>query len=108
MTSIHISCRSRLSANLCIAISATLAFQAVHAQTYSRTGTVTYEDNLSLWVLGQVKSSTNVNTGLVESQTDYDPATALPIRTYAFGKLQQTLTYDTTSAVSTDQRVGTT
>ena len=81
-----------------------IAMSAAQAQTYSRTDTITYEDNLALWVIGQQKTSTNVNTGLIESRTDYDPVTALPIRTFAFGKLQQTLTYDTTSAVSTGQR----
>ena len=70
----------------------------------SRTDIITYEDNLSLWVIGQQKSSTNVETGLIESRTVYDPATALPIETYAFEKLQQRMTYDTTSAVSTAQR----
>ncbi|MCI4566930.1 RHS repeat-associated core domain-containing protein [Lysobacter sp. CFH 32150] len=93
----HIGIASALTLGMLLALPA-------QAQTYTRTDTIAYEDNLSLWVIGQQKSSTNVNTGLVESQTDYDPATALPIRTYAFGKLQQTLTYDTTSAVTTGQR----
>src|SRR5687767_10300776 len=72
--------------------------------SYTRTDIIDYEDNLSLWILGQVKSSTNVDTGLVESRTDFDPATALPLRIYAFGKLQQVLTYDTTSLEGTGQR----
>ena len=63
------------------------------AQTYTRTDAIAYEDNLASWVLGQQKSSSNVDTGRVESQTDYDPATALPVRTYAFGKRQRTLGY---------------
>jgi RHS repeat-associated protein len=65
----------------------------VGAQTYTKTDTHTYEDNLDLWVIGQPGATTNVNTGFVEQQTEYDPATALPLRTYKFGKLQQTLAY---------------
>ncbi|WP_460733221.1 RHS repeat-associated core domain-containing protein [Lysobacter tyrosinilyticus] len=38
------------------------------------------------------------------SQTEYDATYALPIRTYSFGKLQQSLTYDTTSSVASGQR----
>jgi len=94
----------RIGITSALTLGVLLASPQTHAQTYSRTDTITYEDNLSLWVIGQPKTSTNVNTGLVESKTDYDPVTAMPIRTYAFGKLQQTLTYDTTSAVSTGQR----
>ncbi|WP_189644710.1 RHS repeat-associated core domain-containing protein [Luteimonas gilva] len=71
---------------------------------YSRTDTTSYLDDTTLWVLGQATSSTNSNTGLVESQTDYWPATALPQRTWAFGKAQQYLVYnaDGTLASVTD------
>ena len=68
---------------------------------YSRTDATTYWDQQSLWVLGQVASSTNVDTGLVESQTTYDTATALPISSYAFGKLKQTLGYYADGTVKT-------
>ncbi|MCC8361806.1 RHS repeat protein [Lysobacter sp. A6] len=71
------------------------------AQTYTRTDTQTYEDNLASWVLGQPKKSTNDNTGLAESETIYDAATALPLRTYKFGKLQQTLTYNGDGTLAT-------
>ncbi len=67
---------------------------------YNRTDVTAYHDNLSQWVLGQVASSTNSYTGLVESQTDYD-ANALPWKTYAFGKLQQTLTYHANGTMAT-------
>ncbi|ALN65149.1 wall associated protein [Lysobacter antibioticus] len=60
---------------------------------YSRTNTTEYYADLSKWVIGQVQKETNVNTGAVVSQADYDAATALPVRTYAYGKLQQTLEY---------------
>jgi RHS repeat-associated protein len=59
----------------------------------------TYSDNLSKWVLGQVKTqSTN---GIVSSETYFDPTTALPMWSKAFGKLQQTLSYTLTP--NTDQ-----
>ncbi|MHC9086271.1 hypothetical protein ACYX7E_14770 [Luteimonas sp. RIT-PG2_3] len=60
-----------------------------------------YHDNTSKWVLGQVASSTNTNTGLVEYATTYDATSALPLQTYAFGKLQQTLTYNANGTVAT-------
>lgn len=66
----------------------------------SRTDATAYHDNLALWVMGQVTLSTNSNTGLVESKTDYDTE-ALPWRTYAFGKLQQTLTYNADGTLAT-------
>ena len=86
---------------LCIGFLALVASFGAHAQSYSRTDTVAYADNYTSWVLGQVASSTNVDTGLVESSTDYDPASALPIRTYAFGEPQQTLTYNVDGTVAT-------
>lgn len=71
---------------------------------YTRTDSTTYYDNLPLWVIGQVTSSKNIDTGLVESRTVFDEAIAMPVQTFAFGKLQQSLTYDTTSPVATGQR----
>jgi RHS repeat-associated protein len=68
---------------------------------YSRTEATEYHDNLSLWVLGQVRrqyvpstspnglSSTN---SMVASETEYN-AQAMPWKTYAFGKLKQILSY---------------
>ncbi|RMH87368.1 RHS repeat protein, partial [Lysobacter pythonis] len=48
--------------------------------------------------------------GTETTRTDYDPATALPIRQYAYGKLQQSLTYhpDGTVATIADGRGNTT
>jgi YD repeat-containing protein len=68
---------------------------------HSRSDGADYLDNLSKWVLGQVGKRTNDNTGMIESQTEYDATTALPIRTYAFGKLQQTLTYNPDGTLAT-------
>ncbi|NUS61634.1 MAG: RHS repeat protein, partial [Lysobacter sp.] len=95
----------RLAASLLAALLAAAVLPAV-AQSTSRTDTITYEDNFGAWVIGQPKKSTNVDTGLVENETVYDAATALPIRTYNFGKLQQTLTYhaDGTLATESDGR----
>ena len=73
---------------------------AVQAQTYSKTETIEYHDDTTLWVLGQVKRTTT--NGVETNRTDYGWK-ALPWKTYAFGKLQQTYAYDNTSAVSTGQ-----
>lgn len=60
--------------------------------SYSKTETTTYHDNLSKWVVGQV--ATQATNGIQSARTDYD-ANAMPWKTWAFGKLQQTLTYET-------------
>ncbi len=62
------------------------------SQGVSRTETTRYYDDTSGWILGQVSSRTNNNTGLVENQTTYN-AKALPVEQRRFGKLLQTLTY---------------
>lgn len=61
---------------------------------YSKTDTTEYHDNLTGWVLGQVKKT--MTGTIVTSETYYDPVTALPLWSKAFGKLQQTLTYNLT------------
>ncbi len=63
---------------------------------YSRTDATTYHHNTAKWVIGQVATSTNSNTGFVESQTIYDSNSALPSSTYVFGKIRQTFTYNLT------------
>lgn len=65
----------------------------------SKTEVTAYYDDLSKWVLGQVKTVTVA--GKAASQTDYDPATALPLRTYRFGLLQQTLGYNSDGTLAT-------
>jgi YD repeat-containing protein len=60
---------------------------------HSKTETTVYHDNPSKWVLGQVKSQA-VN-GIETFRTDFD-ANDLPRKAYRFGKLQHTLTYNTT------------
>lgn len=87
------------------------ALQA-NAQAYSRIETITYHDNTTKWVVGQtasvictvsVPASTACN-GDVVYQTTYDTTYALPTQIKAFGKIQQTLAYDTASSVVSGQR----
>lgn len=82
------------------------------AQTYSKTETIEYHDNTTLWVLGQTAKVTCVApaectpswapSGIVMSETTYD-ILARPVTVKSFGKLTQTLTYDTTSTVASGQ-----
>ncbi|MGH8032368.1 MAG: RHS repeat domain-containing protein [Luteimonas sp.] len=79
------------------------------SQGHSRSDQRLYQDGSALWTLGLVRKLTNLDSGLVESQTDYDATTALPLKVHAFGRLQQTLTYnaDGTLASVSDGRDGT-
>jgi len=80
---------------------------SVTAQTYSKTEVIGYHDNTAKWVLGQTASvtcaaSTPVDAscnGDVVSTRTYDSGTALPLTTSRFGKLQQTLTYNSDGTV---------
>lgn len=65
---------------------------------HSRAEVSEYHDNLALWAVGQVKKTT-VN-GVEASLVEYDTA-ALPWKVHAFGKLQQTLTYQTDGMLQT-------
>ncbi len=67
----------------------------------SRTDVKVYSDNTQHWVLSQVKSSTNSNTGVVEAATDYDPTTALPTTTYRFGLAQLNFSYNGDGTMAT-------
>ncbi len=73
---------------------------AAQAQSYSKTETIEYHDDTALWVLGQVKRTTT--DGVETSSTSYGWK-ALPTQTTQFGKVTQTVTYDSTSAVGTGQ-----
>ena len=66
--------------------------------TYTQTETITYYDNTAKWVLGQVAKS--VVDGVTASETTYT-ANAQPATIKSFGKLQQTLTYNTDGTVAT-------
>lgn len=75
-----------------------------------KTEVVEYHDDLGLWVLGRIKkqyvidSNPNAIPGLAGSmvmmEVGYN-AQALPIWTKQFGKLQQTLTYNTDGTLAT-------
>jgi hypothetical protein len=71
--------------------------------TTTRTETTTYDDDTAHWVLGQVASRTIA--GIVASSTTFD-ASHRPWKVYAFGKLQNTFTYngDGTLAAVADGR----
>ncbi|KQZ56333.1 hypothetical protein ASD53_12325 [Lysobacter sp. Root559] len=73
---------------------------------YTRTDLTDYYNDKMLWVIGQVAKQTNANTGAIVSRTDYHAASALPLRHYAYEKLQQSLGYhpDGTLASVTDGR----
>lgn len=78
------------------------------ANADTRVESINYYDNTSKWVLGQVASKSI--DGVVAEQTAYDPVTGLPIQSWLFGKLQQSLTYnaDGTVALAQDGRNKTT
>ena len=61
----------------------------------------TYHHNYNKWVIGQVASKTDATTGLVEEQTDYYAATALPWKKYSFGRLNNTFTYNANGTLQT-------
>lgn len=63
-----------------------------HAQTYTKTETIEYHDDMPTWVLGQVKRTTT--NGIETSRTEYTWK-ASPTKMYTNGKLQQTIGYNT-------------
>jgi len=65
----------------------------------SRTDTITYMDSTNLWVMGQTAKVTNVDTGAVEAETRFD-SLARPIEERAFGKLKQSLSYNTDGTIA--------
>ena len=91
------------------------------AQTYSRTETTTYKDDLSKWVLGQVATVTcnayspvnagdNPCNGDVEVSITYNATSLLPEAITKFGKPQGTIAYnaDGTIQAITDGNTNTT
>ncbi|WP_428942551.1 RHS repeat domain-containing protein [Xanthomonas oryzae] len=78
------------------------------AESYSRTEEITYHDNTTNWVLGQVAQRTV--DGLIAEATTFDATTALPLSVSEFGKLKQTLSHNTdgTLATTTDGNGNTT
>jgi hypothetical protein len=66
---------------------------------HSKAEATEYHDDLGKWVLGQGRRQTT--NGIEVARTDYDAATALPVRSHAFGKLQHTLAYHTDGTLRT-------
>lgn len=95
--------RSNKGLSIChrlIAIAiASLGSTAANAQSYSKTEVITYYDDLSKWVLGQ--PATRTVNGIEESKITYGAASASPERIYSFGKLQQSISYNTDGTVGT-------
>ncbi len=71
---------------------------ATDAGTSTRQVVTTYHDNTAPWILGQV--ATRTVAGVQAERTDYDSADR-PWKTYAFGKLRQTLTYNANGTLAT-------
>lgn len=94
--------RGRRTALAIVLAGALCAPLSALAQTYTQTEDITYHDNTSKWVLGQV--STRVVNGVTVSVSTYDSNYGLPLTFTSFGKLQETLTWDTTANLSTGQR----
>ncbi len=59
-----------------------------------KTDTYVYKYDTAKWVLGQLETSTNANTGEQVSRSEFDVTTVLPIRLYEFNSLKETLTYN--------------
>ncbi|MCF7221520.1 RHS repeat-associated core domain-containing protein [Marilutibacter chinensis] len=67
---------------------------------YDRTEVITYHDDTGAWVLGQVASVTDVESGRIVSQTQYD-GNNLPHKRYSFTLLKQTLLYNADGTLRT-------
>ena len=61
---------------------------------YGKTDLVQYHDDLSRWVLEQVKSQTDHGSGKIIFNKEFDGATALPTAEYSFGKLAKIFSYN--------------
>lgn len=59
---------------------------------------LTYQDNESIWVLGQV-ATRSVN-GVLTDQTSFDPGTARPTQFWSFGKFTQAIAYNTDGTIA--------
>ncbi|MGE8226453.1 MAG: wall-associated protein [Stenotrophomonas sp.] len=70
-----------------------------NATAHSRTKTISYHDNTETWILGQPKEI-RVEGEITEQKT-FDPVSSKLLQSWAFGKLQQTLTYNANGTVAT-------
>ncbi|HGM7333939.1 TPA: wall-associated protein [Stenotrophomonas maltophilia] len=60
--------------------------------------TLSYHDNESSWILGQV--ATRAINGVLADQTTFDPVTSRPTQFLAFGKLTQSLGYNADGTIA--------
>lgn len=68
---------------------------------YSRSEQTVYADFAAKWVLGQIDSVTERNTGLVMTSNTFDSTTANITSTSQFGHLTQSMTYNTDGTLAT-------
>lgn len=64
-----------------------------------KTETIEYQNDPSKWVMGQVKRF--LVNGTEASRSTFDAATVLPVQSYSFGKLLQTLGYYADGTIAT-------
>lgn len=69
----------------------------------TKTEAVEYHDHIALWVLGQRRKVT-VNSTVVAEESTFESSYGLPVSRAAFGKNEQTLSYDLTSSPASGQR----
>ncbi|MEL4892128.1 RHS repeat protein [Xanthomonas protegens] len=67
----------------------------------SRSDNIDYMDSRSKWVLGQLEKEVNINTGIIESEFEYDAETANLIKKYSYGKLQKSFSYNPDGTMAT-------
>ncbi|AWV08082.1 RHS repeat domain-containing protein [Marilutibacter maris] len=77
-----------------LAMGAVLVPCSAMAEDYDKTEVIVYHDDASAWVMGQVETVTDVETGRVISQTEYG-WNHLPVKQYSFGRLVQEIGYNT-------------
>ena len=83
-----------------LGFTAFLIFQASQACAQTRHETFEYNNNVDLWVLSQTQRVTV--DGVESARIEYGWK-ALPERTYSYGKLKQTVTYNSTGPVAGGQ-----
>lgn len=66
---------------------------------HSRTESIAFADDLTLWVLGQV--ATQTVAGLTAAQTSFYAATAMPYKTWKFNKPEFTFAYNADGTFAT-------
>jgi RHS repeat-associated protein len=66
--------------------------QRISSLGYSRSDSIEYHDDPVAWVTGHVRRRINLDTGIVESEVEFN-AQSLPWRAHRYGRLVQTLTY---------------